>query len=88
MGVTLNLYKNKIKRIVRDILVENQLHELFDSPPFQTSFNFGENSQRREPMPVQYNPGYVPQYSEFEQWKGRNIPEYEMRHNPIPLKYR
>jgi hypothetical protein len=44
MGVTLNLYKNKIKRIVRDILVENQLHELFDSPPFQTSFNFGENN--------------------------------------------
>lgn len=44
MGVTLEVYKKRIKRIIKEILEQNpNLNEIFDSPPFKTNFDFKEN---------------------------------------------
>jgi len=44
MGITLELYKKRIKRIISEILEQNiDLKEIFDSPPFKTNFEFKED---------------------------------------------
>ncbi len=44
MGMTLELYKKRIKRIIKEILEQDpSLNEIFDSPPFKTNFDFKEN---------------------------------------------
>jgi len=44
MGITLEVYKNKIKRIIKEILTQNpELTEIFDSSPFKTDFKFNED---------------------------------------------
>jgi len=43
MGITLEIYKKKIKRIIREILDQNpELTEIFDSLPFKTDFKFND----------------------------------------------
>lgn len=44
MGVTLNVYKNKIQRIINETLEEKNINELFDTLPFKNKFNFEENN--------------------------------------------
>lgn len=44
MGMTLGIYKKRIKRIIKEILEQDSnLNEIFDSSPFKTEFNFKEN---------------------------------------------
>lgn len=44
MGITLEIYKKKIKRIIREILDQNpELTEIFDSLPFKTDFKFNDD---------------------------------------------
>jgi hypothetical protein len=44
MGITLGVYKKRIKRIIKEILEQDpNLNEIFDSPPFKADFNFKEN---------------------------------------------
>ena len=44
MGVTLGIYKKRIKRTIKEILEQDpNLNEIFDSSPFKTEFNFKEN---------------------------------------------
>ena len=46
MGVALDIYKRKIKRILKEILNQNlDLVEIFDSPPFKTNFEFEEDPE-------------------------------------------
>lgn len=45
MGITLEIYKKKIKRIIKEILDQNpELTEIFDSLPFKTNFEFEEDT--------------------------------------------
>ena len=45
MGITLEIYKRRIKRIIKEILDKNlDLIEIFDSHPFKTNFKFEENN--------------------------------------------
>lgn len=42
--MTLEIYKKKIKTLIKEILEQNpELNEIFDSPPFRTEFDFKEN---------------------------------------------
>jgi len=42
--MTLEIYKRKIKTLIKEILEHNpELNEIFDSPPFKTEFDFKEN---------------------------------------------
>jgi hypothetical protein len=44
MGMTLEVYKRRIKRIIQEVLEQNpNLIEIFDSPPFKTNFEFKED---------------------------------------------
>jgi hypothetical protein len=45
MGVSLNIYKNKIRNIILEVVKNNsRLNELFESPPFKSNFDFNEDS--------------------------------------------
>lgn len=45
MGVTLDVYKKKIKSIIKEILEKDStLNELFETPPFKHNFTFKENT--------------------------------------------
>lgn len=44
MGITLELYKQKIRELIKEVIEKENLKELFDSPPFKTNFDFKENS--------------------------------------------
>lgn len=45
MGMNLEIYKKRIKNIIKEILEKDKsLNELFETPPFKTDFNFKENS--------------------------------------------
>lgn len=45
MGMTLEIYKKRLKNIIKEILENDPiLTELFDTPPFKTDFDFKENS--------------------------------------------
>tara|TARA_R110000868_G_scaffold20617_1_gene87028 strand:- start:188 stop:700 length:513 start_codon:yes stop_codon:yes gene_type:complete len=46
MGITLDIYKRKIKRIIKEVLNKNlDLVEIFDSPPLKTDFKFEEDPE-------------------------------------------
>lgn len=45
MGITLEMYKKRIRTIIKEILEQNpKLNEMFDSSPFKTNFDFKENT--------------------------------------------
>jgi len=44
MGITLEIYKQKIRKLIKEVIEKENLKELFDTPPFKTSFDFKENS--------------------------------------------
>jgi hypothetical protein len=76
MGVTLEVYKKRIKRIIKEVLEKNpELNEIFDSPPFKTSFDFEENSDEI--------------YTRFQDLKNNkvNVIFHKMRNNTYMLDF-